>query len=324
MWTAATMVKNENYFNKKNINIENNLHPWFVTGYSDGEYSFSIWVRSSSLNKFGFNVSIVYSIGAQINPENHKLLELLKNYFNKEGSISKSGNMYIYEVSTIKGLKIIRNHFDNFPIQTTKRIYFQLWCQVLDLIENKKDLTMKSFLKILSIKSVFPKGLSDKIRNFYSHIDHFPKPEFELDSKPLDPYWISGFVLGDGTFGLNYTRAPRIILCYTCQPQFRITQHKRDFFVLTKIIKELGCGNIIKPSIDRNEYNISMMSNLKDLTEIIIPFFNNYPLYGAKLLDYKDFSKGIYIIKNKGHLNLNGLNKLKLLAYNMNTYRKFM
>lgn len=323
MWTAATMVNNENYFNKKIINIENNLHPWFVTGYSDGESSFSIRVRSNSLNKFGFNVSIVYSIGAQINPENYKLLELLKNYFNKEGSISKSGYMYIYEVSTIKGLKVIRNHFNNYPLQSTKMIYFQLWCKVLDLIENKKDLTMESYLKILSIKSVFPKGLSDKIRNFYPHIDHFVKPKFKLEYKPLDPYWISGYVQVDGTFGLNYTKVPRMILGYTCQPQFRFTQHKRDFFVLSKIIKELGCGNIIKPSIDRDEYNISV-GNLKDLREIIIPFFNNYPLYGSKLLYSEDFKKGINIIKYKGHLNLNGLNELKSLIYSMNTYRKYM
>jgi hypothetical protein len=114
-----------------------------------------------------------------------------------------------------------------------------------------------------------------------------------------------------------------MVLGYTCQPQFRITQHKRDFFILTKIIKELGCGNIIKPSKDRDEYNISV-ANLKHLIEIIIPFFNNYPLYGAKLLDYMDFSKGVYIIKNKGHLNLNSLNELKSLAYSMNSYRKFM
>jgi len=62
-----------------------------------------------------------------------------------------------------------------------------------------------------------------------------------------------------------------MILSYTSQPQFRIIQHYRDIFVLKKIIQTLKCGNLVRPSINRNEFNISV-ANLKDLTEIIIPF----------------------------------------------------
>lgn len=45
------------------------LHAWFITGYSDGESSFSIRLRSNLFGKLGFRVSIVYSIGAEINLE---------------------------------------------------------------------------------------------------------------------------------------------------------------------------------------------------------------------------------------------------------------
>ena len=123
---AATMVNSKNYLNIKKINKESNLHPWYITGYSDGESSFSIRVRRSPLSKLKFHISIVYSIGAEINIENKKLLDLVKVFFKQEGSTSKCGNMYIYEVSSLKGVKIIRNHFENFPLQTTKIIYFQL------------------------------------------------------------------------------------------------------------------------------------------------------------------------------------------------------
>lgn len=50
--------------------------------------------------RFGFNLSIVYSLGAQVNPLNLKLLELVKDYFGGVGSISRSGHMYSYEVSS--------------------------------------------------------------------------------------------------------------------------------------------------------------------------------------------------------------------------------
>jgi hypothetical protein len=111
-------------------------------------------------------------------------------------------------------------------------------------------------------------------------------------------------------------------LSYTCQPQFRITQHERDIIVLYRIIDRLNCGNLVKPYLFRTEYNISV-GNIKDLSEIIIPFFKKYSLCGAKSLDFNDFCKGISIIKSKGHLSIEGLNQLKLLTYQMNTYRKF-
>jgi LAGLIDADG endonuclease len=192
----------------------------------------------------------------------------------------------------------------------------------MDIIENKEHLRKQGFLKILSIKNVFPKGLSDKIRELYPNVELYDKPKFEFITNPLNPYWIAGFVQADGTFGLNFTKQKRMVLGYTCQPQFRITQYVRDLTVLNRIIETLRCGTLVKPSINRSEYNISV-ANIKDISENIIPFFKKYSLYGAKLLDFNDFSKGICIIKNKGHLTIEGLNQLKMLIYQMNKYRKF-
>jgi hypothetical protein len=77
-------------------------------------------------NVFGFKESLVYSIGAEINNENKKLLEQVKEYFQGAGSIRKSANMYIYEISSIKSLLNVRKHFEEFPLQTTKFVHFQL------------------------------------------------------------------------------------------------------------------------------------------------------------------------------------------------------
>ena len=184
----------------------------------------------------GFHISIVYSIGAEINPENKKLLKLVKYYFNDQRSINKCGNSYLYEVSSIKELKFIRSHFENFPLQTTKIVYFKLWCKVKDMIEKKEHLTKEGFIKILSIKNVFPKGLSVKIRELYPNVELYNKPKFKFITNRLNPYWIAGFVQADGTFGLNITKQSRMTLGYTSQPQFRITQHNRDILVLKKRI----------------------------------------------------------------------------------------
>ena len=97
----------------------------------------------------------------------------------------------------------------------------------------------------------------------------------------LDPNWIVGFTQGDGTFGLNYIKQSRMKLGYTCQPQFRITQHERDLIVLNRIIESMGCGTLVKPGEGRDRYTISV-ANLKDLTEIVIPLFKTHQIYGAK------------------------------------------
>jgi hypothetical protein len=123
---AATMVNMELALNKFKQNKEINIHPWFITGFSDGQSCFSIRIETNSTKKCRFHVSLVYSIEAELNSENYKLLILLKKYFNNVGSINKSANMYIYEVSSLEELKLIRKHFENFPLQTSERIYFLL------------------------------------------------------------------------------------------------------------------------------------------------------------------------------------------------------
>jgi len=299
------------------------LDPWFITGFTDGEGSFSVRIRKKSNSALGFHVSIVYSIGAEVNPLNLKLLEKVREYFDGVGSISKSANMYYYEVSSIKSLINIRKHFENFPLQTTKYINFKLWCQIFDIIAEKAHLTKPGFYKVLSLKILFPKGLSSDLLEIYSkNIVHIVKPVFEASNLKLNPNWIAGFVQADGTFGLNFTKQERMKLGYTCQPQFRITQHERDLIVLNRIIESIGCGTLVKPSGDRDRYNISV-ANISELVDIILPLFQNNPLYGAKGADFLDFSKGISIIRDKGHLTPEGLKKLKDLSYAMNTYRKF-
>jgi hypothetical protein len=71
--------------NEKNIlymkQKKSKLNPYFVTGYSDGESSFSIRIRRSNKSKFAFSINPVYYIGAEVNLENLKLLESIKDFF---------------------------------------------------------------------------------------------------------------------------------------------------------------------------------------------------------------------------------------------------
>ena len=93
-------------------------------------------------------------------------------------------------------------------------------------------------------------------------------------------------------------------LGYTCLPQFRITQHERDLTVLKRIISTLGCGTLVKPTGDRDRYTVSV-ANISDIVNIIIPLFEECPIYGAKYQDFLDFCKaGDIYYKRKGAFNI--------------------
>ena len=76
-----------------------------------------------------------------------------------------------------------------------------------------------------------------------------------------------------------------------------LTQHQRDKILLERISISLDCGSIY--DIGRNSFDFKV-TGLSILTEKVIPFFTDQ-LYGAKALDFRDFSKGIAIMNQGGH-----------------------
>jgi hypothetical protein len=113
---------------------------------------------------------------------------------------------------------------------------------------------------------------------------------------------------------------------------FKITLHPKD----TAIIEGLYYyfSNYF-PNIYFNTYNsrtnkgigfskqsVSLIiSNIQDIGNIIIPFFDLYPVLGIKKMDYIDFKHIYNIIKSKYHLTPEGLAKIQKIRNNMNDKR---
>jgi len=183
-------------------------------------------------------------------------------------------------------------------------------------------------LEVLSIKSVFPTGLNDSLKLAFPNINSIIKPEFIPESTKLNGHWIAGFTQSDGSFGLNYYKAPAMKLGFSCKPSVR--KHERDLIVLKRILEGTtlrsrvvpwGLGNLHNTSKIRKEWTITV-SNNSHLVNIIIPFYKEYPIFGAKHEDLLDFQKGVLIVKNKNHLTEEGLNEIKNLSSGMNSFRK--
>jgi len=86
----------------------------------------------------------------------------------------------------------------------------------------------------------------------------------------------------------------------SCNPTFKLTQHQRDVMLLNRIQSLLGCGKFYGPYSESNCLDL-WVSDLSMIVDKIIPFFTEYPLHGAKALDFRDFSKGVSIMNQGRH-----------------------
>lgn len=104
---------------------------------------------------------------------------------------------------------------------------------------------------------------------------------------------------------------------YSFKLKFSIAQHYRDEALLKNLIDCLGCGILYK---NRETFEL-VFTNFTEIEEQIIPFFVKYPIAGIKYLDYKDFCKVADIIKEKGHLTIEGRDAILKIKEGMNTGR---
>ena len=63
--------------------------------------------------------------------------------------------------------------------------------------------------------------------------------------------------------------------------------------------------------------------NHKDIVNILIPFFNKHPIQGAKHLDFIDFCRVAFLMKDKVHLTEEGLHQIQQIKSGMNTNREY-
>jgi len=67
-----------------------------------------------------------------------------------------------------------------------KKLNYNLWIKCAELILNKEHLQKEGLYKIISIKSVFNKGLSDKLKAAFLNVKTIDKPVLEVVDIPLN------------------------------------------------------------------------------------------------------------------------------------------
>jgi len=133
----------------------------------------------------------------------------------------------------------------------------------------------------------------------------------------IDPNYISGFTQTDGGFHIEVTLNNEMKLGYRIQLIFNITQHEISKEVLEMIKHFFGKGTL---QLDkRNNCWTFFMKGHGNANQIICPHFKNFPIYSAKWVSFFIFMRVLEMINNKEHLTKEGLAKIVILAWNMNT-----
>lgn len=125
-----------------------------------------------------------------------------------------------------------------------------------------------------------------------------------------------GFTDGEGCFHVAINTNDTMAIKVQVLPEFSVIQHSRDTQILYKIKEFFGCG-IVKRT--KGEMMCYSVRNLKNLNDIIIPFFEKNTLITSKKFEFIKFRWIVKsMVEKKYHMSEYGLNKIRMVKGRMN------
>ncbi len=307
--------------NKRNFStlVQNTkFNPWFISGFSDADSSFSINTRKNLTYKVGWQITGRFRI--ELHNKDLELLKSIQLFFNEIGQVGIVETIWekktaYFEVTKLNDLvNIIIPHFDKYSLQSAKSIDYQVWKKCIYLMVNKEHLTQSGLENIISIKANLNWGNSQQLMNSFPNVIPIARPTYKISEEPLNPYWLSGFSEGESSFYVSIIYKRNEV-----QAGFAIRLNERDKPLLIKIQYFFnGIGNIYDQS--SNNASLLQISKRKDLTKIIIPHFNFYKLAGNKKTNFLIWSQILSLINKKAHLSSEGFEKIKHLKDQLNKW----
>lgn len=259
--------------------LENkNFFEW-LCGLTDGEGSF-MFLRTR--DGYGFKFQI------QLHIDDIKMLHFIQSTL-EIGKVYITGSAARFVVTNVKETAKIIDIFSRYSLNTTKLLNFQDFKKAFEIYTSSRLKTQEILDKVEKIRL----GMNSLRSDFTL------PPSYSVH---ITPYWLLGFVEGEGSFWLrkNYALA------------FTLAQSDKDL-VLKEAIKDffnnLGLGNTNIQGLDgaailyhqKSSNMIYLKINRLDyITLVLIPFFDSLIWQSKKELDYQDW-KTILKLRGLGH-----------------------
>ena len=139
--------------------------------------------------------------------------------------------------------------------------------------------------------------------------------------------WIIGFVDGEGCFSIGFVKQSGggnrkgYKTGYQVWYEFAVTQGAKSLSSLEELQKFFGIGKLyLNKRYDNHKEHLYryVVRKRDDLIQVIIPFFQRYPLKTAKQSDFDKFVQCLDIITASRHLTREGLIEIALITEAMN------
>jgi hypothetical protein len=98
----------------------------------------------------------------------------------------------------------------------------------------------------------------------------------------LDPYWVAGFTSGDGSFHVKTSSSTTTKLGTRVQLRFSIGLNIREKELVIALTKFFNLSDFDKYIYISSNSVSFQVTNFLDIMNIIIPFFEKYPIGGLK------------------------------------------
>lgn len=103
-----------------------------------------------------------------------------------------------------------------------------------------------------------------------------------------------------------------------CREPRGLDQNSRDADLVRNLIKYFNCGYVSENGSKTKFY----IAKFSDIISILIPFFEKYPILGAKSQDFKDFCEIAKLMEKKEHLKQEGMSIILKIRGSMNRKRE--
>ena len=154
-----------------------------------------------------------------------------------------------------------------------------------------------------------------KINQLYLLIDWLNKNHgSKINKLPIntgnlcDDSWLAGFVDADGSFSIQHTKKEDGALKRKVSCRLRIEQRMIEpktnesyFSIMNEIAQFLNCNLLTRKQLSTGNEYYTIAATSRNSLIIVTNYFEAFPLFSSKYLDYLDWSKAVKLILSNEH-----------------------